>query len=70
MSLFTGGRDLPGPVSVQQAAKARAAGLQVQPESGVHHLRYWVDERHGKIFSLIDARTRSPRTPCTASRTA
>jgi Protein of unknown function (DUF4242) len=55
MSLFMDVHDLPGPVSVQEAAEAHAADLQVQPEFGVHYLRYWVDEQHGKIFSLVDA---------------
>jgi hypothetical protein len=55
MSLFIDVHDLPGPVSMEEAVKAHATGLQVQPEFGVHYLRYWVDERHGKIFALVDA---------------
>jgi Protein of unknown function (DUF4242) len=55
MSLFIDVHDLSGPVSMQAAAQAHAVGLQMQPEFGVRYLRYWVDERHGKIFSLVDA---------------
>ena len=55
MSLFIDVHDLPGPVSMEEAAKAHTADLQVQPEFGVHYLRYWVDERHGKVFCLVDA---------------
>jgi uncharacterized protein DUF4242 len=55
MSLFIDVHDLPGPVSMEEAVKAHAADLQVQPEFGVHYLRHWVDERHGKIFALVDA---------------
>jgi Protein of unknown function (DUF4242) len=55
MSLFIDVHDLPGPASMEEAAKAHAADLQVQPEFGVHYLRYWVDERHGEIFWLVDA---------------
>jgi hypothetical protein len=36
-------------------AKAHAADLQTQDAYGVHYLRYWVDQEHGKIFCLIDA---------------
>ena len=43
------------PVSMAEAAQAHAADLRVQPEFGVHYLRYWVDEQHGKIFALVNA---------------
>ena len=26
-----------------------------QDAHGVHYLRYWVDQEHGKIFCLVDA---------------
>ena len=50
MSMFIDVHDLPGPVSMAEAAQAHAADLRVQPEFGVHYLRYWVDEQHGKIL--------------------
>jgi hypothetical protein len=47
--------NLDGPVTVDDVAKAHAADLEVQGDHGVHYLRYWVDESHGKIFCLVDA---------------
>jgi hypothetical protein len=55
MPLFIDVHNLDGPVSIDDAAKAHAADLQTQSEFGVHYLRYWVDEAHGKIFCLVDA---------------
>jgi hypothetical protein len=31
------------------------ADLETQEAYGVHYLRYWVDQEHGKIFCLVDA---------------
>jgi hypothetical protein len=36
-------------------AKAHAADLETQNEHGVRYLRYWVDEKAGKVFCLVDA---------------
>jgi hypothetical protein len=47
--------NLDGPVTVDDVAKAHAADLDIQGDHGVHYLRYWVDESHGKIFCLVDA---------------
>jgi hypothetical protein len=44
-----------GAVSLDDVEKAHAADLEKQDEHGVHYLRYWVDEQHGKIFCLVDA---------------
>jgi len=55
MPLFMDVHNLDGPVPVDDVAKAHAADLQIQPEFDVHYLRYWVDERQGKIFCLVDA---------------
>ena len=44
-----------GPVSINDVAAAHAADLQTQGRHGVHYLRYWVDETHGKVFCLVDA---------------
>ena len=43
------------PVTLDDVAKAHAADLQAQDAHGVHYLRYWVDQEHGKIFCLVDA---------------
>ncbi len=36
-------------------AKAHAADLQTQDAHGVRYLKYWVDEKAGKIFCLVEA---------------
>lgn len=56
-------------VSMDDVAKAHAADLQTQAPHDVQYLRYWVDESAGKIFCLVDAPPRRPRTPYTARRT-
>ena len=55
MALFLDMHTLGGPVTAADAAKAHAADVQTQEGYGVHYLRYWVDETHGKIFCLVDA---------------
>jgi Protein of unknown function (DUF4242) len=57
MALFLDMHSLDGPVTIDDVAKAHAADLQTQDPHGVHYLRYWVDEDHGKIFCLVDAPT-------------
>ena len=67
MALFMDTHTLGGPVTIDDVAKAHAADLQAQDAHGVHYLRYWVDQEHGKIFCLVDApdadaaATRAPR---------
>jgi len=55
MPLYMDVHNLDGPVTVDDVAKAHAADLDIQGDHGVHYLRYWVDESHGKIFCLVDA---------------
>ncbi len=55
MPLFMDTHRLPGPVTLEEVAKAHAADLQTQDEHDVHYLRYWVDQEQGKIFCLVDA---------------
>ena len=55
MPLYMDVHNLGAPVTIDDVAKAHAADLQTQGEHGVHYLRYWVDEEHGKIFCLVDA---------------
>jgi len=54
MALFMDVHNL-GEVALGDVEKAHAADLEKQDEHGVHYLRYWVDEKHGKIFCLVDA---------------
>ena len=55
MPLFIDVHTAGGPVALDDVAKAHAADLQTQGPYGVHYLRYFVDEAHGKIFCLVDA---------------
>ena len=55
LDLFMDTHTMDGPVSLDDVAKAHAADLQTQDGYGVHYLRYWVDQEHGKIFCLVDA---------------
>ncbi len=55
MPLFMDVHNIDGPVSAQDVAKAHQADLDTQGRYGVEYKRYWVDERAGKIFCLVDA---------------
>jgi len=46
-----------GGVALEDVAKAHVADLQAQAAHGVNYLRYWVDERAGKVFCLVEAPT-------------
>ena len=55
MALFMDTHALDGGVAAEDVAKAHAADLATQERYGVQYLRYWVDERAGKIFCLVEA---------------
>ena len=38
-------------------ANAHAADLKTQEAHGVNYKQYWVDEKQGKIFCLVEAPT-------------
>ncbi len=42
-------------VSASDVAGAHQADLATQTKYGVNYKRYWVDEKAGKIFCLVDA---------------
>jgi len=44
-----------GGVSAADVAKAHEADLATQGKYGVTYKKYWVDEKAGKIFCLVDA---------------
>jgi hypothetical protein len=46
---------LPEGATAQDVAKAHEADLQTQGAYGVKYLQYWVDERDGKVFCLVEA---------------
>ena len=55
MALFMDVHNLTDSVTVSDVSAAHAADLATQDAYGVHYLRYWVDEKQGKIFCLVDA---------------
>lgn len=55
MPLYMDVHNLDGGVKADDVAQAHAADLKTQDRYGVNYLRYWVDEREGKIFCLVDA---------------
>ena len=55
MSLFMDVHTLDGAVGLDDAAQAHAADLRVQGKHDVDYRRYWVDEKNGKIFCLVEA---------------
>ena len=54
MALYMDIHNLPG-VTAGAAAEAHSLDLKTQGGSGVEYLRYWVDEREGKVFCLVTA---------------
>ena len=54
MPLFMDVHTLAGP-DRPEAAGAHKADLETQARYGVDYKQYWVDEKNGKIFCLVDA---------------
>ena len=55
MALYMDVHNVGSGVTLDDVAKAHAADLEKQDEHGVNYLRYWVDEKEGKIFCLVEA---------------
>ena len=55
MPLYMDVHNMDGGVSASDVAKAHQADLATQGKHGVEYKRYWVDEKAGKIFCLVDA---------------
>jgi hypothetical protein len=55
MPLYMDVHNLDGGVAVEDVAKAHQADLETQGKHGVNYLRYWVDEKQGKVFCLVEA---------------
>ncbi len=55
MSLFMDVHSIEGGVSVADVAGAHMKDLETQQKYGVSYLRYWVNEKAGKIFCLVEA---------------
>lgn len=55
MPLYMDVHSVDGGVAIDDVAKAHEADLQTQGKHDVRYLRYWVDEKQGKIFCLVEA---------------
>ena len=55
MPLFLDVHKLEGPVAAADVAKAHEADLAKQAEYGTQYRKYWVDEKAGRIFCLVEA---------------
>jgi hypothetical protein len=53
--LFMDSHSIDGGVRAEDVLTAHLADLATQGRYGVRYLRYWVDERAGKVFCLVDA---------------
>jgi hypothetical protein len=55
MPLFLDVHTMEGGVSADDVAEAHKKDLEVQDQHGVNYKSYWVDEKAGKIFCLVEA---------------
>jgi hypothetical protein len=55
MPLYMDVHNMDGGVSAADVAGAHAKDVEVQGAHGVDYKSYWVDEKAGKIFCLVDA---------------
>jgi hypothetical protein len=55
MPLFMDTHTIEGGVAFDDVATAHLADLRTQGDYDVRYLRYWVDERQGKVFCLVEA---------------
>ncbi len=55
MPLFMDVHNMEGGVAAGDVAKAHQADVETQSQYGVNYKSYWVDEKAGKVFCLVDA---------------
>ena len=55
MPLYMDVHNMDGGVSAADVAGAHEADLKTQGAHGVEYKKYWVDEKQGKIFCLVEA---------------
>lgn len=55
MQLFMDVHTMDGSVTVEAVAEAHQADLSTQGRFDVNYKQYWVDEKNGKIFCLVEA---------------
>jgi hypothetical protein len=53
--------DIPG-VKAADVVGAHEADLRVEGKYSVHYRHYWVDEKEGKVFCLVDAPNKEAAT--------
>ena len=61
-------RKAPDGVKAKDVADAHMADVKTQGKYNVQYLRYWFDEKNGKIFCLVDAPTADAANRSKASR--
>lgn len=54
MAKFMDVHEMPG-VTIDQVEMAHKKDLEIQGRHGVKFMRYWVDEKNGRVFCLSDA---------------
>jgi hypothetical protein len=57
MPLYMDVHSIDGGVSLGDVAQAHQADLKVQSSHDVQYLQYWVNEKEGKVFCLVEAPT-------------
>lgn len=55
MPLFMDIHEIDGGVAAEDVAAAHEKDVAIQGGHGVEYRRYWVDERGGRIFCLVEA---------------
>jgi hypothetical protein len=55
MPLYMDVHKMDGGVSASDVAKAHQADVETQDKYGVNYRNYWVDEKAGRIFCLVEA---------------
>ncbi|HTY71073.1 MAG TPA: DUF4242 domain-containing protein [Actinomycetes bacterium] len=55
MPLYMDRHTIAGGVAVADVAQAHKADLETQDRYGVTYKAYWVDEKQGNIFCLVEA---------------
>jgi hypothetical protein len=55
MPLYMDVHSIEGGVSAKDVADAHMKDLEAQGKFGVNYKSYWVDEKAGKIFCLVEA---------------
>lgn len=48
-------QNLPEGATAKDVADAHQADLQTQDRFGVKYINYWVDDKNGKVFCLVQA---------------